>query len=74
MTDKPKVNTDCDGRGEGGEENYIIFSDSEFPVNPSLKFTDFPSEYKKFKTNANCLNKLSFELLKYVTGHGGWEH
>ena len=79
MTDKPKVNTDCMGRGggEGGregrrgeEDDIFIFI---FPVNPSLKFTDFRSESKKFKTNANCLNKLSFELLKYMTGRGGWE-
>ena len=32
MTDKPKVNTDCNGRGEG-KENCIIFSESEFRVN-----------------------------------------
>ena len=78
MTDKPKVNTDCvdregrEGEGEGGKLYYS--SDSQIPVNPSLKFTDFRSESKKFKTNANCLKKLSFELLKYTTGRGGWEH
>ena len=67
MTDKPKVNTDCVDRerggrdagreGEGGKLYYS--SDSQIPVNPSLKFTDFRSESKKFKTNANCLKKLS---------------
>ena len=50
-------------RGEGGREGeggkLYYSSDSQIPVNPSLKFTDFRSESKKFKTNANCLKKLS---------------
>ena len=71
MTDKPKVNTDCNGRGEGRGRKIVLYFlslSSESIFNPSLKFTDFRSEYKKFKTNANCSNKLSFEVLEYMTG------
>ena len=71
MTDKPKVNTDC--RGEGGRRGKLYYF-LWFWVPSQSIFEVHRFSFKKFKTNANCLNKLSFELLKYMTGRGGWEH
>ena len=67
MTDKPEHTV---GRRGG---NYYL--GRTFTFNPSLKFRWFSSRRKKkLKTNANCSNEVSFELLKRLTVRTGRKH